>query len=48
MSLEDNDIIMSGTPKGVNTYSIGDRFVGEILSDDRVLIHKEWIVETLK
>jgi len=45
MSLEDNDIIMSGTPKGVGTYSIGDRFVGEVCAGDELLIHKEWLVK---
>jgi len=44
MSLEDGDIIMSGTPKGVGTYQKGDRFVGEIFCDDRLLISKEWVV----
>ena len=44
MTLEDNDIIMSGTPKGVSTYSVGDRFVGQVFSDDTLLLEKEWIV----
>jgi len=37
MSLEDGDIIMSGTPKGVATYSIGDLFIGKIFSGDKLL-----------
>jgi len=45
MTLEDSDIIMSGTPKGVNTYSIGDTFVGQIYSGDRLLIESSWIVK---
>lgn len=45
MSLEDNDVIMSGTPKGVATYKRGDRFVGQIFSGQTLLIEKEWIVE---
>ena len=45
MTLEDNDIIMSGTPKGVGTYSIGDRFVGQVFSGDTLLLEKEWIVQ---
>ena len=36
MTLKDNDIIMSGTPKGAGAYSIG--FSGKTL-----LIEKEWI-----
>ena len=45
MTLEDNDIIMSGTPKGVGTYSVGDRFVGQVFSGEILLIEKEWVVE---
>jgi 2-keto-4-pentenoate hydratase/2-oxohepta-3-ene-1,7-dioic acid hydratase in catechol pathway len=45
MSLEDNDVIMSGTPKGVGTYKRGDRFVGQIFSGKTLLIEKQWIVE---
>jgi len=48
MTLEDNDIIMSGTPKGVNTYNIGDRFVGQVYAGDELLLEKEWIVESVK
>ncbi len=43
MTLEDNDIIMSGTPKGVGTYSIGDRFVGQVFSGETLLVEKEWV-----
>ena len=45
MTLEDNDIIISGTPKGVGTYSIGDQFVGQVFSGETLLVEKEWIVE---
>ena len=45
MTLEDNDIIMSGTPKGVGTYAVGDRFVGQVFSGETLLIEKEWLVE---
>ena len=44
MDLEDGDIIMSGTPKGVGTYNNGDRFVGSIYYKDKLLVKKEWIV----
>jgi len=44
MSLEDGDIIMSGTPKGVNTYNIGDKFVGKIYCEDKLLIESTFIV----
>jgi len=36
---------MSGTPKGVGTYKVGDKFVGQIFSNDLLLLEKEWIVQ---
>ena len=45
MTLEDNDIIMSGTPKGVGTYSIGDKFVGQVFSDETLLLEAVWIAK---
>jgi len=44
MSLNDGDIIMSGTPKGVSTYNIGDKFVGKIFCDNKLLVESKWIV----
>lgn len=46
MSLEDGDIIMSGTPKGVGNYKIGDLFVGKIFSQDKLLIESKWKVKS--
>jgi 2-keto-4-pentenoate hydratase/2-oxohepta-3-ene-1,7-dioic acid hydratase in catechol pathway len=45
MSFEDGDVIMSGTPKGVNTYNIGDEFIGRIYSDEKLLVESYWIVK---
>ena len=45
MTLEDGDIIMSGTPKGVSTYEIGQRFVGRVYSGDTLLVESAWIVK---
>lgn len=44
MTLEDNDIIMSGTPKGVGTYAVGDRFLGQVFSGNELLVEQEWRV----
>ena len=44
MSLEDGDIIMSGTPKGVSTYSLGDLFRGEIYVDNQLLLEETFTV----
>ena len=45
MSFEDCDIIMSGTPKGVASYNVGDEFVGRIYSGDLLLKESSWRVE---
>lgn len=44
MRFEDGDIIMSGTPKGVNTYKKHDEFIGRIYSSNRLLLESRWIV----
>ena len=38
MTLEDGDIVMSGTPKGVSNYERGDHFAAELLLDDEVIL----------
>jgi len=45
MTLEDGDVIMSGTPKGVGTYKMGDEFEGKIYMDNRLICTSSWIVE---
>ncbi len=44
MTLEDGDIIMSGTPKGVGNYKLGDVFIGKIYSNDQLLLKSKWEV----
>lgn len=48
MTLEDGDIIMTGTPKGVGSYRVGDCFVGRLYSGDSKLLERKWIVEERK
>ncbi len=48
MHLEDGDVIMSGTPKGVSTYSVGDVFHGQVFSAGELLVEQEWVVEEKK
>ncbi len=45
MSLQDGDIIMSGTPKGVGKYKKEDKFLGKILYKDKIIVQKKWIVK---
>jgi hypothetical protein len=36
---------MSGTPKGVSAYAVGDKFVGQIYAGSALVVEKEWIVK---
>jgi len=44
-SLIDNDIVMSGTPKGVGSFKSGDIFVGKIFVSKKEIVSKEWITK---
>ena len=44
MSLEDGDVVMSGTPKGVATYKRNDIFLAEIYVDDKIVVKEKFIV----
>lgn len=45
MDIEDGDIIMTGTPKGVANYKKGDIFVGKIFCGNTLLVEQEWVVK---
>ena len=42
MTLEDGDIVMTGTPKGVSTYERGDRFEAVLYQGDSEILRQEW------
>ena len=44
-TLADNDIVMTGTPKGVGSYVKDDRFVGKIFLGDSEIISQEWVAK---
>ena len=44
-TLNDGDIIMTGTPKGVDAFVPGDRFIGEIFSGTELLVMQEWTAQ---
>ncbi len=43
MSLEDGDIVMTGTPKGVATYEKGDRFEAVIYNGEDEVLRTHWM-----
>jgi 2-keto-4-pentenoate hydratase/2-oxohepta-3-ene-1,7-dioic acid hydratase in catechol pathway len=44
MTLEENDIIMSGTPKGVGSYRVGDKFSAFLYEGNQEILKVEWVV----
>lgn len=38
LTFEDGDILMTGTPKGVGAFKIGDNFIGKIFYKDKLLV----------
>ena len=44
MSFETNDILMTGTPKGVGKVNQGDKFTGQIFDQDKLLLTQTWTV----
>jgi len=44
-TLEDGDIIMTGTPKGVGVVNVGECFEGQVLAGSEVLIEASWIAQ---
>jgi 2-keto-4-pentenoate hydratase/2-oxohepta-3-ene-1,7-dioic acid hydratase in catechol pathway len=45
MSLDDGDIVMSGTPKGVSSYQRGDEFKAMVFLEGDTIIEDSWYVE---
>jgi 2-keto-4-pentenoate hydratase/2-oxohepta-3-ene-1,7-dioic acid hydratase in catechol pathway len=43
MTLEDGDIVMTGTPKGVGIINAADRFTGSIIVGDKTLTSATWV-----
>jgi 2-keto-4-pentenoate hydratase/2-oxohepta-3-ene-1,7-dioic acid hydratase in catechol pathway len=44
-TLEDGDLVMTGTPEGVGPIHRGERFEGRILSGDKVLVSASWVAQ---
>jgi len=44
MSFENNDILMTGTPKGVGKVNQGDQFTGQLYDQNKLLLTQSWTV----
>jgi len=40
---EPNDLLFTGTPKGVGIVNVGDEFVGKVYENNTLLVQKSWI-----
>lgn len=45
LTLNDGDIVMTGTPKGVGVINQGDSFTGKILINNEVITQSSWIAK---
>lgn len=45
LSLEDDDLIMTGTPAGVGPLHAGDRFNGKIFEKENLIVEASWVVK---
>lgn len=43
-TLQDGDLVMTGTPSGVGPVIAGDRYVGRVFDGDRLLVEGVWTV----
>jgi 2-keto-4-pentenoate hydratase/2-oxohepta-3-ene-1,7-dioic acid hydratase in catechol pathway len=45
MALQENDILMTGTPKGVGQIQAGQRFTGKVYANNQLIIEQQWIAQ---
>lgn len=45
LSLEDGDLLMTGTPKGVGSVKVGDIFLGRIFEGENLIVEGSWVVK---
>jgi len=45
LSLEDGDLIMTGTPEGIGIVQVGDIFSGKIFENEKLIVEGSWIVK---
>ncbi|MFZ0468525.1 MAG: fumarylacetoacetate hydrolase family protein [Thiogranum sp.] len=44
-SLENGDLVMTGTPEGVGTINRGDEFTGKVFDEETLLVQGAWVVK---
>ena len=45
LTLQDADLIMTGTPAGVGVVHAGDRFTGRIYDNEKQMVEASWVVK---
>ncbi len=45
MDLEEGDVVMTGTPKGVGEIISGSQFVGEVICQGKTLVRSTWLAQ---
>jgi 2-keto-4-pentenoate hydratase/2-oxohepta-3-ene-1,7-dioic acid hydratase in catechol pathway len=45
LTLEDGDVLMTGTPEGVGVIQQGDQFVGRIYHERKLLLEASWLAQ---
>ena len=43
IDLEDGDVVMTGTPKGVGQIVSGSKFIGKVICQSRTLVSATWL-----
>jgi 2-keto-4-pentenoate hydratase/2-oxohepta-3-ene-1,7-dioic acid hydratase in catechol pathway len=45
ITLNDNDLLMTGTPQGVGPLVVGDEFTGKIFQRENAIVEASWVVK---
>lgn len=45
LTLENGDVIMSGTPSGVGKVNGGDEFIGKVFEQEELIAEHQWVVK---
>jgi 2-keto-4-pentenoate hydratase/2-oxohepta-3-ene-1,7-dioic acid hydratase in catechol pathway len=45
LSFEDGDLLMTGTPKGVGPVNAGDKYLGKIFENEKLIVEGSWVVK---